>query len=126
VHHLCHDVPQPFTQAQREVFPGEDPSAYWQRTVEAAALYRLLRHGWHWGPAGRQARREQVFRPFGAEGRVVLTIDPGVSAVYDPKEEPEQTIIELTFESSRGELGAFSDLPLVARSELTRSLRALG
>jgi hypothetical protein len=120
------DAPQPFTQAGREVFPGEDPSAYWQRTVEAAALYHLIRHGWHWGPAGRQARREQVFRPFGAEGRVVLTIDPGVSAVYDPKEEPEQTIIELSFESSRGELGVFSDLPLVARSELTRSLRALG
>jgi hypothetical protein len=119
------DAPQPFTQAGREVFGDEDPSAYWQRTVEAAALYRLLRHGWHWGPAGRQARREQVFRPFGAEGRVVLTIDPGVSAVYDPKEEPEQTIVELTFESSRGELGVFSDLPLVARSELTRSLRAL-
>jgi hypothetical protein len=44
------------------------------------------RHGWHWGPAGRQARREELFRPFGAEGRVVLTIDPGVSAVLDRSE----------------------------------------
>jgi hypothetical protein len=117
---------QPFAQADREVFPGEDPSAYWQRTVEAAALYRLLKHGWHWGPAGRQARRDQLFRPFGAEGRVLLTIDPGVTAVYDPKTEPEQTIVELAFESSRSELGVFSDLPLVTRSELIRSLRTLG
>ena len=45
---------QPFAQADREVFAGEDPSAYWQRTIEAAALYRLLKHGWHWGrPAGK-------------------------------------------------------------------------
>jgi hypothetical protein len=49
-------------------FAGEDPSAWWQRTVEVAALYRLVRHGWHWGPAGRQTRREELFRPFGAEG----------------------------------------------------------
>ena len=117
---------QPFAQADREVFPGEDPSAYWQRTVEAVALARLLKHGWHWGPAGRQARRDQVLRPFGAEGRVLLTIDPGVSAVYDLKTEPQQTITALAFESSRGELGVFSDLPLVTRSELIRSLRALG
>ena len=117
---------QPFAQADREVFPGEDPSAYWQSTIEAAALYRLLKHGWHWGPTGRQARRDQLFRPFGAEGRVLLTIDPGVTAVYDPKTEPEQTIVELAFESSRGELGVFSDLPLVTRSELIRSLRTLG
>ena len=117
---------QPFAQADREVFPGEDPSANWQRTVEAAALYRLLKQGWHWGPTGRQAQRDQLFRPFGAEGRVLLTIDPGVSAVYDPKTEPEQTIAELTFESSRSDLGVFSDLPVVARSELIRSLRTLG
>jgi hypothetical protein len=117
---------QPFAQADREVFPGEDSSAYWQRTVEAAALYRLLKHGWHWGPTGRQARRDQLFRPFGAEGRVLLTIDPGVTAVHDPKTEPEQTIVELAFESSRSELGVFSDLPMVTRSELIRSLRTLG
>jgi hypothetical protein len=117
---------QPFAQADREVFPGEDPSAHWQRAVEAAALYRLLKHGWHWGPTGRQARRDQLFRPFGAEGRVLLTLDPGVSAVYDPKTEPEQTIVDLAFESSRSELGVFSDLPVVARSELIRSLRTLG
>jgi hypothetical protein len=55
---------------------------------------------------------------------VVLTIDPGVSAVLDPREEPEQTVTELAFESSRGELGLFTDLPLVTRSELIRSLRA--
>jgi hypothetical protein len=117
---------QPFAQADREVFPGEDPSANWQRTVDAAALYRLLKQGWHWGPTGGQARRDQLFRPFGAEGRVLLTIDPGVTAVYDPKTEPEQTIVELAFESSRGELGVFSDLPVVTRSELIRSLRTLG
>jgi hypothetical protein len=57
-----------------EVFAGEDPSAWWQRTVEAAALYRLVRHGCHWGPAGRQTLRGELFRPFGAEGRVVLTL----------------------------------------------------
>jgi hypothetical protein len=107
------------------VFAGEDPSAWWLRTVGAAALYRLVRHGWHWGPARRQARRSELFRPFGAEGRVVLAIDPGVSAVLDPKAEPEQTITALTFESSAGDLGVFSDLPLVTRSELIRSLRAL-
>ena len=76
------------------MFAGEDPSAWWQRTVEAAALYRLVRHGWHWGPA-RQTRRQWLFRPFGAEGRVVLTIEPGVSAVLDAKAEPDQTITEL-------------------------------
>jgi Domain of unknown function (DUF4132) len=119
-------APQPFAQAGREVFAGEDPSAWWQRTVEAAALYRLVRHGWHWGPAGRRTLRQELFRPFGAEGRVVLTIDPGVSAVADAKAEPDQVITELTFESSAGELGVFSDLPLVTRSELIRSLHALG
>jgi Domain of unknown function (DUF4132) len=119
-------APQPFVQAGREVFAGEDPSAWWQRTVEAAALYRLVRHGWHWGPAGRRALRQELFRPFGAEGRVVLIIDPGVSAVVDAKAEPDQVITELAFESSAGELGVFSDLPLVTRSELIRSLRALG
>jgi hypothetical protein len=36
-----------------------------------------------------------------------------------------QTITELTFESSAGDLGVFSDLPLVTRSELIRSLHAL-
>ncbi len=55
-------VRQPLAQAEREVFAGEDLSAWWQRTVGAAALYRLVRHGW----------RDQLFRPFGAEGRVVL------------------------------------------------------
>lgn len=118
-------APQPFVQDGREVFADEDPSAWWQRAVEAAALHRLVRHGWHWGPTGRQALRQGLFRPFGAEGRVVLTIDPGVSAVFDAKAEPEQTITELIFESSAGELGVFSDLPLVTRSELIRSLRAL-
>jgi hypothetical protein len=56
----------------------------------------------------------------------VLTSDPGVSAVADQKEEPAQTITELAFESSAGELGVFSDLPVVTRSELIRSLRTLG
>lgn len=119
------NAPPPFSQADREVFTGQDPSAYWQRTVDAAALYGLSRHGWQWGPAGRQALRTQLFRPFGARGRVVLTIDPGTSAVQDPKHEPGQTIMEITFASAEGELGVFSDLPLVTRSELIRSLRTL-
>ena len=118
-------VPQPFVQAEREVFPGEDPSAYWHRTVDAAALYGLLRRGWHWGPAGQGGRRYQMLRPFGAAGRVVLTIEPGAAAFLNPNEEVQQTITEITFESSAGELGIFADLPLVTRSELIRSLRTL-
>lgn len=78
------------------------------------------------GPAGRRTLRQWLFRPFGAEGRVVLIIDPGVSAVADAKAEPDQVITEVTFQSSAGDLGVFSDLPLVTRSELIRSLRALG
>jgi hypothetical protein len=57
---------------------------------------------------------------------VVLSIDPGVSAVADAKAEPDQVITEITFESARSALGVFGDLPLVPRSELIRSLRALG
>jgi hypothetical protein len=117
--------PQPFVQADREVHLNEDPSSYWQRTVDAAALYGLVRRGWRWGPTGRGGRRCQLFRPFGAEGRVLLTIEPGTSAAVNPKEEPQQTIVELTFESSSEELGVFGDLPLVTRSELIRSLRPL-
>jgi hypothetical protein len=45
-----------------------------------------------------------------------LAIDPGVSAVLDPKAEPEQTITALTLESSAGDLGVSSDLPQVSRS----------
>jgi hypothetical protein len=116
---------QPFDQAEREVFLGEDPSIYWQRTVDAAALHGLLRRGWQWGPTGRQATRQHLGRPFGAEGRVVLVIDPGISAVRNPRNEPQQTIIKLTFESSMGVLGVFSDLPRVTRSELIRTLRVL-
>jgi hypothetical protein len=117
---------QPFAQAAREVFAGEDPSVYWQRTVAAAKLFGLVRRGWQWAAAGRQALRHHLFRPLGPEGRVVLTIDPGTSAVLDPKAEPDQTITEITFESAAGDLGVFTDLPLVTRSELIRSLRALG
>jgi hypothetical protein len=118
-------APQPFPQAERAVFPGEDPSAYWGRVVEPAALYSLLRHGWRWGPAGQHAMFDHLFRPFGAQGHVVLTIDPGTSATFGPEGEPQQTITELIFQSSEGDLGVFSDLPLVTRSELIRSLRAL-
>jgi len=39
----------------------------WVRPAHPA-IDRLVRHGWHWGPAGRQTRREELFRPFGAEG----------------------------------------------------------
>jgi hypothetical protein len=62
-------APQPFVQAEREVFGlDEDPSAWWQRTVKAAALYRLVRHGWHWGPAGRQTLRSELIRSLRALG----------------------------------------------------------
>lgn len=118
-------APQPFAQAEREVFAGEDPSAYWHRTVNPAALHGLLRRGWHWGPAGQGGRRYQMLRPFGATGRVVLTIEPGAAAFLNPNEEVQQTITQITFESSAGELGIFADLPLVTRSELIRSLRTL-
>jgi hypothetical protein len=97
-------------------------SGYGSRTRPSTTSRR---GGWHWGPAGRRTLRQELFRPFGAGGRVVLTIDPGVSAVLDAKAEPDQTITELTFESSAGDLGGFSDLPLVTRSELIRSLRLL-
>jgi Domain of unknown function (DUF4132) len=118
-------APQPLAQAEREVFAGEDPSAWWQRTVGGRRALSPRPARLALGTAGQQARREQLFRPFGAEGRGVLTIDPGLSAVLDAKAEPEQTITELTFESSKGDLGVFSDLPLVTGSELIRSLRAL-
>ena len=49
-----------------------------------------------------------------------------ITAVLDAKAEPDQTITELTFESAEGDLGVFSDLPLVTGSELIGSLRALG
>jgi hypothetical protein len=39
--------------------------------------------------------------------------------------EDEIEIIEINFASAEGELGVFSDLPLVTRSELIRSLRTL-
>lgn len=120
-----HRASQPFPQGDREVFLDEDPSVYWDRSVPAERFFALARRGWHWGQSGRQARREQLFRPFGASGRVSLTLDPGVSAVRNPANEPPQTILEITFESSAGELGLFTDLPKVTRSELIRSLRSL-
>jgi hypothetical protein len=123
------DVVHPRRHGMIAVEPARDSDEggdFQTRIAARPLLYRLVRHGWHWGPAGQQARRDQLFRPFGAEGRLVLTVDPGVSAVLDAKAEPEQTITELTFESSKGDLGVFSDLPLVTRSELIRSLRSLG
>jgi hypothetical protein len=45
------------------------------RTVRPSTISRRGGHGWHgwhWGPAGRQTLRQELFRPFGAEGRVVL------------------------------------------------------
>jgi hypothetical protein len=45
----------------------------------------------------------------------------GAAALFAPR----QTIIEITFASAEGELGVFSDLPLITRSELIRSLRTL-
>jgi len=58
-------------------------------------------------------------RPHSAQ-RVIAGQTPRGSSLAS-----EQTITELTFESSKGDLGVFSDLPLVTRSELIRSLRAL-
>jgi pimeloyl-ACP methyl ester carboxylesterase len=66
----------------------------------------------------QRARRYRPPPPGHLESRVVPVL-------LDPKAEPEQTITELTFESSAGDLDVFSDLPLVTRSELVRSLHAL-
>jgi len=116
---------QPFWQIERDVHLDEDPSLWWGRRVEAAKLHGLVRHGWVWGPTEAQAIRHQLFRPFGAAGRVVLTIEPGVSAVSDARNEPPQLISGATFESAETEFGVFGDLSPVTRSELVRSLRLL-
>lgn len=116
---------QPFAQVEREV-ADQDPSVYWGRVCSAASLHSLVRRGWHWGPTGHAAVRHSLIRSFGAQGNVVLTVEPGVSAVTDPAGEPDQTIEEVTFQSAEhDDLGVFSDLPASARSELARDLGAL-
>lgn len=118
-------VIQPFKQVDRDAHDG-DPSRFWNEVVSAASLYVLTRRGWHWGAAGHAATRNQLFRPFGAEGSVVLHINPGVSAVADPAREPDQTIEDLFLQSPQhAGLGVFSDLPRVTRSELLRDLALL-
>jgi hypothetical protein len=118
-------VVQPFVQIDRDVYDS-DPSAHWARSVSAASLYQLIRRGWHWGPTGRAATRNRIFRPFGAEGTVVLQFAPGLFAPGDAAGEPDQTVESLTLESPRhGEFAVFSDLPRVTRSELIRDLGTL-
>ncbi|MET0862901.1 MAG: DUF4132 domain-containing protein, partial [Nakamurella sp.] len=118
-------VGQPFAQIDRETFDG-DPSAHWSKVISAASLYSLIRRGWQWGPTGRAAPRDRIFRPFGAEGNVVLMFEPGLSAVVNAAEEPVQTIESLTLESPRhGEFAVFGDLHKVTRSELIRDLATL-
>lgn len=119
------DIVQPFAQVQREV-AEQDPSIYWGRICSAPSLHALTRRGWHWGPTGRGAVRHSMIRPFGAGGEVVLSIEPGVSAVTNPASEPDQTIVEISFQSAKhDDLGLFTDLPASARSELASNLAAL-
>jgi len=116
---------QPFEQLDRTVHDG-DPSHYWGEVVGAASLFTLVRRGWHWGASGRAATRSEVFRPFGAEGSVVVHFSPGISAVRDPATEPDQTIEEVSLQSpTHGDLAVFGDLPRVTRSELLRDLARL-
>lgn len=117
--------PQPFAQVTRTTHRGSDPSEYWSRTVPAERLLGLTSRGWRWDATGAGAVRRRLLRPFGAEGQAVVELEPGVSAVKDPRNEPPQTIIDIAFQSARGELGLFTDLSRIARSELVRSLRSL-
>lgn len=118
-------ITQPFVQIDRETF-DEDPSAFWLRTVPAAALYGLLARGWQWAPAGQGALRDRIVRPLGAAGSAVLAFEPGLSAVQSPTGQPDQTVESLTLQSPRhGDLALFADLPKVTRSELVRDLRRL-
>ncbi|GAB2466988.1 hypothetical protein [Jatrophihabitans fulvus] len=118
-------VRQPFLQIEREVFDG-DPSEYWNVRVEAASLHALVRHGWHWGPAGRRALRISLFRPLGPGGTVTLCLDPGVSAVSDTAGEPAQRIDRVVLTSRRhDDLAVFGDPPRVTRSELLHDLSSL-
>ncbi|MCW2783548.1 MAG: hypothetical protein JWP74_65 [Marmoricola sp.] len=118
-------IVQPFEQVHREVV-DQDPSIYWNKVASGASFHALIRRGWRWGPTGHRAIRDTMIRPFGAEGNVVLTIDPGLSAVSDPAGEPRQTIASLTFQSAvHNDLGLFTDLPAVTRSELVRDLELL-
>lgn len=119
------DIVQPFAQVEREV-SEQDPSIYWGRICSAPSLHALTRRGWHWGPTGRGAVRHSLIRPFGAGGEVVLSIEPGVSAVTNSASEPDQTIVEISFQSAKhDDLGLFTDLPASARSELAMNLAAL-
>lgn len=120
-----HQIVQPFAQIDRDTYDG-DPSQHWARTVEAATLYRLIDHGWRWGPTGRAATRDRILRQFPGQGTVVLQFSPGLSAVQSAANQPVQTIDSLTFESlERPDLAVFSDLPKVTRSELLRDLHHL-
>lgn len=119
------DIVQPFAQVEREV-SEQNPSIFWGRICSAPTLHALTRRGWHWGPTGRGAVRQSMIRPFGAGGDVILTIEPGVSAVANPASEPDQKIAEIRYQSAKhDELGLFTDLPASARSELARNLAAL-
>ena len=119
------EIVQPFEQVHRDVV-DQDPSIYWSKVASAASFHALVRRGWHWGPTGRAATRDTMVRAFGAEGEVVLTIEPGLSAVTDPAGEPDQTIESITFQSAvHDDLGVFTDLPAATRSELARDLGLL-
>lgn len=118
-------IDQPFPQIDRPVHDG-DPSSQWGRTVSTASLYSLIGRGWRWGPTARAAGRDLVLRAVPGQGMVELQIDPGVSAVLDPADQPAQTIVSVRFDSYRhDEFGVFGDLHPVTRSELMSDLLGL-
>lgn len=115
----------PFSQLDREVHQG-DPSRYWNTVVSAASLHGLVRFGWHWGSTGHAATRYGLLRPINSHTTVVLRVDPGLSAVQDPKGEPDQRIETITLHSTQHDLlSLFADLPRATRSELLRELSHL-
>ena len=115
----------PFSQLDREVFT-DDPSLYWNTVVSAASLHSLVRLGWRWDQTQHAAMRRGLSRPLNGNTAVILMIEPGVSAVLDPRDEPDQRIETLTLHSGEHtELSVFADLPRATRSELARELSHL-
>jgi len=114
-----------FNQVDREVFT-DDPSRYWNALVSAASLHTLIRFGWRWDQTQQAAVRHGLSRPLNSLTSVIVLIEPGVSAVADPRGEPDQRIETLSLHSGEHtELSVFADLPLATRSELARELSHL-
>lgn len=114
-----------FNQVDREVFT-HDPSRYWNAVVSAASLHTLIRFGWRWDQTQHAAVRHGLSRPLNSHTSVIVGIEPGVSAVADPRGEPDQRIETLSLHSGEHtELSVFADLPPATRSELARELSHL-